>query len=136
MYVHSIKWDLVIIDEAHRLRNVYKPTNKIANSIKNSIIERKKILLTATPLQNSILELFGLVSIIDDYAFGDLKSFKSQFSRLVDDENYDELRERLQPICKRTLRRQVRIQPGGAGRFHHGIDQARPARHGIGRIRR
>lgn len=107
VYLKRVNWDLVIIDEAHRLRNVYKPSNKIANSIKSSILERKKILLTATPLQNSILELYGLVSIIDDYAFGDLKSFKSQFSRLVDNENYSELRERLQPICKRTLRRQV-----------------------------
>lgn len=107
VYIKSIQWDLIIIDEAHRLRNVYKPTNVIANSIKSAIIERRKILLTATPLQNSILELYGLVSIIDDYAFGDLKSFKTQFSRLVDEENYDELRKRLQPICKRTLRRQV-----------------------------
>lgn len=35
-----------------------------------------------TPLQNSLLELYGLVSIIDDHVFGDLKSFKSQFSRV------------------------------------------------------
>ena len=98
---------MVIIDEAHRLRNVYKPTNKISNIIKSAIESRKKILLTATPLQNSILELYGLVSIIDDYVFGDLKSFKTQFGRMLDEEDYNSLRERLQPICKRTLRRQV-----------------------------
>ena len=106
-YIKHIDWDLVIIDEAHRLRNVYKPTNKISNIIRTAIESRKKILLTATPLQNSILELYGLVSIIDDYVFGDLKSFKTQFSHMLDEENYMELRERLQPICKRTLRRQV-----------------------------
>lgn len=106
-YVKHTQWDLVIIDEAHRLRNVYKTSNRIGNSIKKAIHERKKVLLTATPLQNSILELYGLVSIIDDYIFGDLKSFKSQFSRLIDDENYEELRKRLIPICQRTLRRQV-----------------------------
>ncbi len=106
-YLHHTDWDLVIIDEAHRLRNVYKPTNKISNIIKSAIESRKKILLTATPLQNSILELYGLVSIIDDYVFGNLKSFKTQFGRMLDEENYKELRERLQPICKRTLRRQV-----------------------------
>jgi SNF2 family DNA or RNA helicase len=64
-------------------------------------------LLTATPLQNSILELYGLVSLIDPYTFGDLKSFKSQYSRLVEEENFTTLRQRLQPICRRTLRRQV-----------------------------
>lgn len=106
-YIKHTDWNLVIIDEAHRLRNVYKPTNKISNIIKSSIDTRKKILLTATPLQNSILELYGLVSIIDDYVFGDLKSFKTQFGRMLDKEDYNALRERLQPICKRTLRRQV-----------------------------
>ena len=106
-YIKHTGWDLVIIDEAHRLRNVYKPTNKISNIIKSTIDTRKKILLTATPLQNSILELYGLVSIIDDYVFGDLKSFKTQFGRMLDKEDYNALRERLQPICKRTLRRQV-----------------------------
>lgn len=106
-YLQHIKWDLVIIDEAHRLRNVYKPSNKIGNAIKDALDHCKKVLLTATPLQNSILELYGLVSLIDPYIFGDLKSFKSQFSRNVDEENYGDLRNRLQPICKRTLRRQV-----------------------------
>lgn len=106
-YLKHINWDLVIIDEAHRLRNVYKPSNKIGNTIKDALDHSKKVLLTATPLQNSILELYGLVSLIDPYIFGDLKSFKSQFSRNIDEENYDDLRSRLRPICKRTLRRQV-----------------------------
>jgi len=106
-YLKNIDWDIVIIDEAHRLRNVYKPTNKIGNTIKDALEHAKKVLLTATPLQNSILELYGLVSLIDPYIFGDLKSFKTQFSRNVDEENYADLRNRLKPICKRTLRRQV-----------------------------
>lgn len=106
-YIEQTPWDLVIIDEAHRLRNVYKASNKIGNVIKASLAKRKKVLLTATPLQNSILELYGLVSIIDDYIFGDLKSFKSQYSRQLDEGNYDELKSRLLPICHRTLRRQV-----------------------------
>lgn len=106
-YIEQTKWDLVIIDEAHRLRNVYKPSNKTANAIKEALMPYKKVLLTATPLQNSILELYGLVSIIDDYVFGDLKSFKAQYSRIVDEENYEELRNRIKPVCHRTLRKQV-----------------------------
>lgn len=109
-YVKMIDWDLVVIDEAHRLRNVYKQSNKIAKSIKDSVDAAPKILLTATPLQNSLLELYGLVSIIDDYAFGDLKSFRAQYSKVngsTDQSTFDELKERLKPVCKRTLRRQV-----------------------------
>jgi SNF2 family DNA or RNA helicase len=106
-YLQSINWDLVIIDEAHRLRNVYKASNKIGNAIKDALSKRKKVLLTATPLQNSILELYGLVSIIDDFVFGDLKSFKARYSKQLDDEDFEELKARLEPISKRTLRRQV-----------------------------
>ncbi len=107
VYIRQHDWDLVVIDEAHRLRNVYKASNKIGKAIKFALMDKPKILLTATPLQNSLLELYGLVSIIDDYAFGDLKSFKTQFARLTSETNFDELKRRLEPICKRTLRRQV-----------------------------
>jgi superfamily II DNA or RNA helicase len=106
-YIKKTNWNLVVIDEAHRLRNVYKPTNKISNIIKKALDSRKKILMTATPLQNSILEMYGLVSIIDDYIFGDVKSFKEQFNKTLNEDAYKILRNRLQPICKRTLRRQV-----------------------------
>ncbi|MFQ5873790.1 MAG: SNF2-related protein, partial [Dehalococcoidia bacterium] len=100
-------WDLVVIDEAHRLRNVYKPSSKIANAIKQAVAPFPKVLLTATPLQNSLLELYGLVSIIDDYAFGDLKAYRTRFARLGNENDFNELKVRLKPICKRTLRRQV-----------------------------
>ena len=82
--VNAVRWDLVVIDEAHRLRNVYKPSNVIANTLKMALKDVPKLLLTATPLQNSLLELFGLVSFIDEHAFGDLKSFREQFARLND----------------------------------------------------
>jgi len=106
-YLRQTQWDLVVIDEAHRLRNVYKNTSKTANAIKQALMPYPKVLLTATPLQNSLLELFGLVSVIDDFAFGDLPSFKARFSRPGDGEDFAELKERLKPVCKRTLRRQV-----------------------------
>jgi adenine-specific DNA-methyltransferase len=105
--VATTPWDLVVIDEAHRLRNVYKPTNVIANTLKRALDGRHKLLLTATPLQNSLLELFGLVSIIDDHSFGDLKSFREQFANLSQKQVFETLQARLRPICHRTLRRQV-----------------------------
>lgn len=106
-YLRQTKWDLVVIDEAHRLRNVYKNSNKIAQAIKQAVSPFNKVLLTATPLQNSLLELYGLVSIIDEFTFGDLKSFRTQFARLTGDAEFSELKQRLEPICKRTLRKQV-----------------------------
>lgn len=121
-YLKQTGWDIAVIDEAHHLRNVYKPSNKIANEIKNALIDIPKVLLTATPLQNSLLELYGLVSVIDDHLFGDLKSFKAKYSRVSREQDiyeselglvepkqemFTELRSRMKPIFTRTLRRQV-----------------------------
>ncbi|MDP2432965.1 MAG: SNF2-related protein [Pseudomonadota bacterium] len=106
--IQSVPWDLVVFDEAHRLRNVYKPGNVIANTLKNGLAGvQSKVLLTATPLQNSLLELYGLVSIIDERVFGDLDSFRQQFATINQEETFRRLRARIAPLCKRTLRRQV-----------------------------
>lgn len=106
--VKEIPWDLVVLDEAHRLRNVYKKGNVIAATLKDAFDHvHSKVLLTATPLQNSLLELYGLVSIIDDRVFGDLDSFRTQFTGNGRGQGFGDLRERLSAFCKRTLRRQV-----------------------------
>lgn len=102
------RWDLVVVDEAHRLRNVYRPSSRMARSIVDAIHGAPKLLLTATPLQNSLMELFGLASVIDEHAFGDAESFREQFVRAQDEETRNEdLRRRLRSMCVRTLRRQV-----------------------------
>jgi len=106
--VSAVMWDLVVFDEAHRLRNVYKPSNIIANTLKDGLASvHSKVLLTATPLQNSLLELYGLVSIIDERVFGDLDSFRQQFATINQEDTFRRLRSRIAPLCKRTLRRQV-----------------------------
>ncbi len=108
-YASRIKWNLIIIDEAHRLRNVYKPTNKIARNLRETFKDVPKALLTATPLQNSLMELYGLTSFVDKHIFGDEISFKSQYSSQIgsDEDIYKELKNRLSLVCQRTLRRQV-----------------------------
>ena len=106
--VSQVNWDLVVIDEAHRLRNVYKSNNVTGRKLKEALKNRKKVLLTATPLQNNLMELYGLVSIIDDRVFGDAKSFREKYVN-VDNEMMRNmfLKARLQQFCKRTLRKQV-----------------------------
>lgn len=106
--LRRVNWDLVVIDEAHRLRNVYKTGNKMARSIADAVGHSPKLLLTATPLQNSLMELYGLVSIIDPHVFGDAASFREKFVRTSDEEQRNTLlKERLKPLCQRTLRKQV-----------------------------
>lgn len=103
-----VPWDLVIIDEAHRLRNVYKANNVIGNKLKSALTGRKKLLLTATPLQNNLMELYGLASIIDDRVFGDDKTFREMYVSVTNSAIRNQnLKKRLESLCKRTLRKQV-----------------------------
>jgi len=108
--IKGISWDLVVMDEAHRLRNVYRKDNKIAKALLEAIGASPKILLTATPLQNSLMELYGLVSFIDPHIFGSEESFRINYLRRAGElgpVEFSDLRTRIQPICQRTLRRQV-----------------------------
>ena len=108
-HVQRVNWDLVVIDEAHKLRNVYKANNKTALTLREGLKGFKKLLLTATPLQNNIKELYGLISIIDENYFGNLNSYSSLYGKaeMRHDEVFVDLRERIRPIIHRTLRSDV-----------------------------
>ena len=103
--IRPVPWDLAVIDEAHKLRNAYRPSNRMGQNIRWALEDRRKVLLTATPLQNSLLELYGLSTLIDEHLFGDLPSFRSQFINAGG--NLEDLRNRLRTFSIRTLRRQV-----------------------------
>ncbi|MAP67957.1 MAG: ATP-dependent helicase [Erythrobacteraceae bacterium] len=103
--IRPIPWDLVVIDEAHKLRNAYRPSNRIGQALRWAVEGKKKVLLTATPLQNSLMELYGISTFIDENLFGDPSAFRSRYINGGGD--IGELRYRLADFCKRTLRRQV-----------------------------
>ena len=106
--IQLTSWDLVVLDEAHYLRNAYKYGNLTAQTIQNAIRDYKKVLLTATPLQNRLDELFGLVSFIDPEIFGDIKSFRRNYILESGERDIDGLKERLNSIVHRTLRKDVK----------------------------
>ena len=101
----TVPWDLVVIDEAHKLRNAHRASNRIGQALKLAFNGRRKVLLTATPLQNSLMELYGLSTLLDEHLFGDEKTFRKQF--LHGESATDELKQRLAGFAKRTLRSQV-----------------------------
>ena len=107
--ISKVSWDLVVIDEAHKLRNVYRKSAKLSNILKRVLQPYKKVLLTATPLQNNLKELYGLISIIDGEFFSSVDTFDKQYNAVStrDTSRYSELKERLQRISHRTLRQQV-----------------------------
>ncbi|MDR0576553.1 MAG: DEAD/DEAH box helicase family protein [Candidatus Accumulibacter sp.] len=103
--LRAVPWDMVVIDEAHKLRNAHRASNRTGQALKRALEGRKKLLLTATPLQNSLMELYGLSTLIDEHLFGDEAAFRKQF--LNSGTGMDELRERIASFAKRTLRRDV-----------------------------
>lgn len=100
----NVKWDLVIFDEAHKLRNVHKAGSKQAERILQLTKGIPKLMLTATPVQNSLWDLYGLVQFIDPEIFLDKRVFGRRYIR---DEEYDALKFQLSPIVQRTLRSEV-----------------------------
>ncbi|MDP0074585.1 SNF2-related protein [Glaesserella parasuis] len=97
-------FDCVVMDEAHKLRNAHRTSNKMGQTLRSAFDGRKKLLLTATALQNSLMELYGLSTLLDEYLFGDEKVFRREF---VNEHNMAELKSRLQTVVKRTLRKDV-----------------------------
>ncbi len=124
--IEKQNWDCVVIDEAHRLRNVYKGRDgsKMAWEIRNIIKDTGKLLLTATPLQNNLMELYGIVSFIDDKLLGTPYSFKKRFVEpLLENGRYSQIKlkelrqlikgeeefggDKISGILIRALRKQV-----------------------------
>lgn len=113
----SLPWNLMVLDEAHYLRNFYLPGKKqpktalAASKVAKSA--QKVLLLTATPLHNKLEELYGLVSVIDPEFFDSLKAFRARYTNVSDELSYEEamedLRERLNMLLKRHLRQDVNL---------------------------
>lgn len=103
--LRTVEWSLVVIDEAHKLRNSYRQSSIIGQRLRWALKERRKILLTATPLQNSLSELYGIATLIDEEMFSDLPSFRNMYANAGGD--MEGLRKRLASFCRRTLRRDV-----------------------------
>ncbi|BFU59741.1 MULTISPECIES: SNF2-related protein [Rodentibacter] len=97
-------WDCLVIDEVHNLRNTHQKSNKIGQALRKAFNGRKKLLLSATPLQNSPLDLFGISLLLDEHLFGDKKQFNKYFNKNGD---IPELKTRLTPFVQRTLRQDV-----------------------------
>lgn len=99
-------WNVVVCDEAHRLRSHWTGKTKIASSVAQ-VCERaeKNVMLTATPLQNRLEELYGLVSIFEPDYFRSLDTFRERYVNSLDSIDNKDLAKRVAQIAKRTLRK-------------------------------
>jgi len=108
-YFESVNWDAVVFDEAHKLLNVYKEESRISRVLRSTFAGRYKLLLTATPFMNTLMELYGITTFVDEHIFGDSESFEAQYvlNRTNREIKLSELSQRAKKYCIRTLRHQV-----------------------------
>lgn len=102
----DFNWDLVVFEEAHKLRKHYTGQNKTSNNLHDAFETTKKLLLTATPMQKNVMDLYGLINFIDERILCQADEFYKRYYKKP--ENYEELREILKPYTFRTLRTQVK----------------------------
>lgn len=104
--ISCIDWNLCIFDNAHELIGTYQSKNIKINNIIHALKDRRKLLLTSTPMQNSVLDLYYLLRLLDNTIFGGSEElFKRKY--LTNRNLEKELVDRIQMICQRTLKRQV-----------------------------
>jgi superfamily II DNA or RNA helicase/tetratricopeptide (TPR) repeat protein len=110
--VTSRSYDLVVVDEAHHLKNRATQNWKLVNTLQKTFL----LMLTATPVQNSLEELYNLVTLLRPGHLKTLKSFKAEFvtrGSPTDPRNREKLRELLKEVMVRNTRAvtQLRLPP-------------------------
>jgi SNF2 family DNA or RNA helicase len=103
------RWDIVIVDEAHHLRNRNTQAWKFASEIQKQFI----LLLTATPVQNNLEELFNLVTLLEPGLLSTARQFQRHFVDKRDKltpRNIDELHGLLAEVMIRNRRSTVGLQ--------------------------
>jgi len=99
----SVHWEVLVVDEAHRLKN---SSSKFFRFLSNYSIQYK-MLLTGTPLQNNLEELFYLLNFLTPSKFNDLESFQSNFTDIAKEEQVRKLHELLGPHMLRRMKTDV-----------------------------
>ena len=102
----SIAWDFVVFEEANALSGVYREENRQARALWRIAGNAFKLLLTGTPIEKNIMDLYGLIWFIDPKILPDEQTFLARYLRRP--ENYPELAERVGKYCFRTLRSQAK----------------------------
>ena len=99
----KVPWSFCVFDEAHRLRNVYKNGSKMASNLYELTKGIPKLMLTATPMQNSLFDLYGLIQFIDKRIFYSKAVFSDRYIK----NEYEDLRHQVNTVLQRTLRKEV-----------------------------
>ncbi|KAG0608643.1 hypothetical protein M758_8G121700 [Ceratodon purpureus] len=99
----ALKWECLIVDEGHRLKN---KDSKLFQTL-TTFTTRHRVLLTGTPLQNNLDELFMLMHFLDAGKFGSLEEFQQEFQDINQEEQVGRLHKMLAPHLLRRVKKDV-----------------------------
>jgi chromodomain-helicase-DNA-binding protein 4 len=99
----SVHWEMLVVDEAHRLKNAQSKFFRILAGYSINF----KLLLTGTPLQNNLEELFYLLNFLTPSKFNDLQSFQANFTDIAKEEQVNKLHHLLGPHMLRRMKADV-----------------------------
>ena len=124
----TINWDIIVFEEANALSSVYQDENtfmggigsKQAKILKEFSKNTFKILLTGTPIEKNIMDLYGLIYFIDEELLPDPDTYMKRYLRKP--ENYPELAGKVSKYCFRTLRSQAKQYAKIPERLHITIE--------------
>ncbi|GMF11826.1 unnamed protein product [Phytophthora lilii] len=100
----QIDWQLMVVDEAHRLKN---RNSKLSNILHTRFKFENMLLLTGTPLQNNVEELWVLLNFLDDKKFASKEDFLESFGELTDSAQVERLHSELKPYLLRRMKEDV-----------------------------
>ena len=100
-HLRGVPWEVLVVDEGHRLKN----SGSKLFSLLNSFSFRHRVLLTGTPLQNNIGEMYNLLNFLQPTSFPSLSSFEEKFNDLTTAEKVDELKKLVAPHMLRRLKK-------------------------------
>eukprot|EP00584_Thalassiosira_punctigera_P005019 CAMPEP_0172532664 /NCGR_PEP_ID=MMETSP1067-20121228/5630_1 /TAXON_ID=265564 ORGANISM="Thalassiosira punctigera, Strain Tpunct2005C2" /NCGR_SAMPLE_ID=MMETSP1067 /ASSEMBLY_ACC=CAM_ASM_000444 /LENGTH=2277 /DNA_ID=CAMNT_0013317209 /DNA_START=169 /DNA_END=7002 /DNA_ORIENTATION=+ len=101
----AVKWEILVVDEAHRLKN---HNSKLAQNLRDDRFAFKhSLLLTGTPIQNNMQELWTLLNFINPDTFDNLDAFMEHYGDIKSKEKVDELHETIRPYILRRLKEDV-----------------------------
>ncbi|KAJ7942565.1 Protein CHROMATIN REMODELING 4 [Quillaja saponaria] len=100
-HLRGVPWEVLVVDEGHRLKN----SGSKLFSLLNTFSFQHRILLTGTPLQNNIGEMYNLLNFLQPASFPSLSSFEEKFNDLTTAEKVDELKKLVAPHMLRRLKK-------------------------------
>eukprot|EP00588_Corethron_pennatum_P012262 CAMPEP_0194266774 /NCGR_PEP_ID=MMETSP0169-20130528/1566_1 /TAXON_ID=218684 /ORGANISM="Corethron pennatum, Strain L29A3" /LENGTH=2264 /DNA_ID=CAMNT_0039007537 /DNA_START=251 /DNA_END=7045 /DNA_ORIENTATION=+ len=104
MELAAVDWEVLVVDEAHRLKNHH---SKLSQQLRSAFRFGHVLLLTGTPIQNNMTEMWALLNLVDEEAFPSSHEFIAKYGQMTGEGSVEELHQAIRPYILRRLKEDV-----------------------------